>query len=160
MDHIGVTVPDIEQATDFFAGMLGCKVLYDVGPFIADDDWMQDYLLVHPRSVIRKLRMLDTGNGTMIELFEYQAPDQKTHIPANSDFGASHIGLYVEDMDAAVRYLRDHSVKVLKGPVTMTEGPSAGLTWIYFLAPWGMQLELVSYPNGLACDKTVEGASL
>ncbi|MBL4826861.1 MAG: hypothetical protein JKY66_03975 [Spongiibacteraceae bacterium] len=27
-------------------------------------------------------------------------------------------------------------------------GPSGGQTWVYFLAPWGMQLELVSYPKG------------
>ena len=34
------------------------------------------------------------------------------------------------------------------------EGPSAGQTWVYFLAPWGMQLELVSYPDGKAYEAT------
>ena len=29
-----------------------------------------------------------------------------------------------------------------------TSGPSAGQTWVYFLSPWGMQLELLSYPQG------------
>jgi hypothetical protein len=29
-------------------------------------------------------------------------------------------------------------------------GPSKGLTWVYFLSPWGMRLELVSYPTGIA----------
>jgi len=32
----------------------------------------------------------------------------------------------------------------------MTEGPSAGLEWLYFQAPWGQQFELVSYPDGIA----------
>jgi hypothetical protein len=32
----------------------------------------------------------------------------------------------------------------------MKEGPSAGETWVYFLAPWGTQMELVSFPNGKA----------
>ena len=36
----------------------------------------------------------------------------------------------------------------------MKDGPSAGETWMYFLAPWGMQLELVSYPKGKAYEKT------
>lgn len=35
-------------------------------------------------------------------------------------------------------------------PTTMDQGPSQGLRWVYFLAPWGMQLELVSYPDGMA----------
>jgi hypothetical protein len=29
-------------------------------------------------------------------------------------------------------------------------GPHLGQRWIYFLAPWGMQFELVSYPHGRA----------
>jgi hypothetical protein len=37
----------------------------------------------------------------------------------------------------------------------MTEGPSAGLEWLYFTAPWGLQLELVSYPGGIAAYKAL-----
>ena len=36
--------------------------------------------------------------------------------------------------------------------ILRTSGPSAGQTWIYFRAPWGLQLELVSYPNGKAYE--------
>ena len=35
----------------------------------------------------------------------------------------------------------------------MTEGPTEGESWVYFMAPWGMQLELVSYPQGKAYAK-------
>ena len=28
-----------------------------------------------------------------------------------------------------------------------------GQRWVYFLAPWGMQFELVSYPGGKAFDR-------
>jgi hypothetical protein len=38
----------------------------------------------------------------------------------------------------------------------MTEGPNAGLSWVYFLAPWGMQLELVSAPDGMAYEKETD----
>jgi hypothetical protein len=34
----------------------------------------------------------------------------------------------------------------------MTDGPTAGESWVYFMSPWGMQLELVSYPNGKAYE--------
>ena len=42
---------------------------------------------------------------------------------------------------------------VLGEPTCMTEGPTAGESWVYFLAPWGMQLELVSYPQGKAYSR-------
>ncbi|WP_232847058.1 hypothetical protein [Shewanella nanhaiensis] len=68
-DHIGFTVPDIEEATTFFVDVIGCSVLYDAGPFISDDDWMNKNLNVHPRSVIRKYRMLKCQNGPSFEIF-------------------------------------------------------------------------------------------
>lgn len=35
----------------------------------------------------------------------------------------------------------------------LDEGMSAGESWVYFKAPWGMQLELVSFPEGKAYEK-------
>ena len=37
-------------------------------------------------------------------------------------------------------------------PTVMKEDPSAGETWMYFLAPWGVQMELVTY-HGKAYEK-------
>ena len=34
----------------------------------------------------------------------------------------------------------------------MKEGPSAGLHWVYFTAPWGVTMELASYPRGMAYE--------
>ncbi len=46
-------------------------------------------------------------------------------------------------------------VEVFAGP-TASRGPAAGNRWIYFLAPWGMQFELVSYPAGKKWDREQE----
>jgi hypothetical protein len=78
--------------------------------------------------------------------------------PANADVGGHHLGFYVHDMTAAVAYLRSHCITVQGEPVTMQTGPSAGLTWVYFLSPWGMQLELVSYPEGMAVESGRPGS--
>ncbi len=43
-------------------------------------------------------------------------------------------------------------VKVLGEPTSYTEGPNLGLTWCYFMAPWGAQLEIVSAPKGTVFD--------
>lgn len=152
-DHVGFTVPDIEAATQFFVDVIGCSVVFEIGPFVSEDDWMEVHLGVHPRSVIKTLRMLRCKNGPAFELFEYDLDGASQAPPANSDVGAAHLGFVVEDMDAAIAHLRSHGVEVQGHPTTMEEGPSEGLTWVYFKAPWGMQLELVSYPNGMAVTR-------
>ena len=157
-DHIGLTVPDIEAATRFFVDVIGCELVFEIGPFVADDDWMNIQLGVHPRAVVKSLRMLRCRNGPSIELFEYDLEGAGTRPPANSDVGGHHIGFYVDDIDAAVAYLKDKGVTVQGEPVTMEQGPSQGLRWVYFLAPWGMQLELVSTPNGMAVTNEFPGA--
>jgi catechol 2,3-dioxygenase-like lactoylglutathione lyase family enzyme len=149
IEHIGLTVPDIDAATLFFVDVIGAEILYDIGPFESPDDWMAAHLAVHPRSRINKLRMLRVVNGPALELFEFTAPDQNTAMPKNSDYGGFHLAFYVEDMEAALVALKAHAVEIQSGPVLMTEGASTGLAWLYFKAPWGQQLELVSYPGGI-----------
>lgn len=148
-DHIGFTVPDIEAATRFFVDVIGCTLVYEIGPFKADDDWMQVQLGVDPRAVIKSLRMFRCRNGSNFELFEYELAGMAMVPPKNSDVGGHHLGFYVDDIGKAVDYLKTHGCKVQGEVVTMTDGPSKRLSWVYFLSPWGMQLELVSYPTGL-----------
>ena len=41
LDHIGFTVPDLDEAPRFLVDVLGCEYLYSLGPFRDDDgDWM------------------------------------------------------------------------------------------------------------------------
>lgn len=153
-DHIGLTVPDLDEAVRFFVDVIGCEPFYELGLFQSDDDWMQTHLDVHARTVMRRLKFLRCGNGANLELFEYDAPDADSRRPRNSDAGGHHLALYVDDMDAALAHLRAHGLRVLGSPTVRTEGPSAGQTWVYFLAPWGLQMELVSYPDGKGYEKT------
>jgi catechol 2,3-dioxygenase-like lactoylglutathione lyase family enzyme len=152
-DHIGFTVPDLDQAVAFFVDIIGCEPFYELGHFRADDDWMERHLDVHPRTVMKRLKFLRCRNGANFEIFEYDAPGQDRVQPRNSDVGGHHLAFYVEDIDAAVAYLNAHGVRVLGEPTVRTAGPSAGQSWIYFLAPWGMQLELVSFPGGKGYER-------
>ena len=147
-DHIGFTVPDLDQAVRFFVEVIGCEAFYELGPFRSDGDWMAAHLGVHPRAVMKRLCFLRCRNGANFEIFEYEAPDQNRAQPRNSDVGGHHLAFYVEDIDAAVAYLKAKGVRVLGEPTVRSAGPSGGQSWVYFLAPWGMQLELVSYPHG------------
>ena len=158
-DHIGLTVPNLDEAADFFENVLGFEPFYEHGPFGSEDeDWMQDMLNVHPRAVIRRVRHYRCGFNTNIELFEYEAPDQRREMPRNSDWGGHHIALYVDDFDAAMQHLRDHDVHLMPGGggPEIEEGPEAGLRSCYFLTPWGMQMELISYPRGKGYERDTE----
>ncbi len=156
-DHIGFTVPDLDQAVDFFVNVIGCEAFYDLGPFEFDDDWMERQLNVHPRTVMRRLKFLRCKHGSNFEIFEYESPDQNKTQPKNSDIGGHHLAFYVDDMDAAIAHLKANDVRILGEPVVRGQGPSAGQTWLYFLSPWGMQLELVSYPGGKGYEKDTPG---
>lgn len=151
-EHIGFTVPDINVATRFFVDVIGCEHVYSMGPFSDAGDWMERQLGVDPRTILVELRFLRCRAGPNFELFQYAAETSSAAPPANSDVGGHHLAFYVEDIGAAVDHLRRHDVRVLGNPVVRTEGPSAGQSWIYFLSPWNMQLELVSFPNGKAYE--------
>lgn len=152
LDHVGFTVPDLEAAKGWLIDVLGCEYMYSLGPFESDDDWMAEHLNVDPRAVMRRLHFFRCGGQAIFEVFQYEAPEQQIAPPCNSDVGGHHVALYVENLDDAVAYLREAGVTVLGDPTT-SRGPSEGQRWVYFLSPWGMQFELVSYPHGKAFDK-------
>lgn len=151
-DHIGFTVPDIDEAHRFFVDVIGCEYVYTLGPFERDDDWMREHLNVHPRSVMRELRFYRCAFGTNFEIFQWEPADGQLSQPRNSDIGGHHLAFYVDDLDAAIEYLRGHGVRLLGEP-TASRNASEGQRWQYFLSPWGMQLELVSFPNGKAYER-------
>ena len=152
LDHVGFTVPDLEAAHSWLVDVLGCEYMYSLGPFASpDSDWMREHMNVDPRTVMRQLRFYRCGGQAVFEVFQYEAPEQATDMPCNSDIGGHHVALYVDDLDTAVAYLHAQGVTVLGEP-TVSRSASEGQRWVYFLSPWGMQFELVSYPHGKAFD--------
>src|SRR5690606_31326743 len=96
INHIGLTVPDIVEAETFFSDVLGCTKATSFGPFRDDTgSFMQDLLDVDPRAVVNQITLMRCGFGSNIELFSYDAPDQQTVRPKNSDIGGHHLAFYV-----------------------------------------------------------------
>jgi catechol 2,3-dioxygenase-like lactoylglutathione lyase family enzyme len=154
MDHVGLTVPDIDQAVSWFEDVLGCSAPLTFGPFSDPvGTFMQDLLGVHPRAVIEQITMIRCGRSANIELFEYEAPDQVTTVPLNSDWAGHHVAFYVTDIDAAVAHMVSKGVRKLLGPLPVTDGPAAGQSINYFQTPWGTYVELISYPEGMAYER-------
>ena len=141
LDHVAFTVPDLSQAVDFFTEHLGAVEVFRDGPFRE----VGDRLDVHPRATCR-LAMLRLGSTTNLELFEYEAPDQRADPPRNSDVGGHHMAFYVDDVDAARRHLeRVPGVRLMTGPNGVADdSPVAGQQWFYFTTPWGLHLEITT----------------
>src|SRR3954453_4451653 len=102
VDHIGITVPDLAEASRFLIDVLGCEYMYSLGPFVHDDDWMTEHLNVHPRAVMRQLHFFRCGGPGIFEGFPYEGAGQAPRQHRNSGVGGHHVALYVEDLDAAV----------------------------------------------------------
>ena len=149
MDHVGITVPDIDEAVAWFDNVMGCVAPLTFGPFSG----IQDLLDVDPQAVIHQITMVRCGRSANIELFDYSAPNQRTDFPKNSDWAGHHIAFYVTDIDAAVQYMVAHGAQKFFGPLPVTDGPAAGQSINYFRTPFGTYIELISYPNGMAYER-------
>lgn len=148
--HIGITVPDVDEAVEFLVDVMGCESFFSFGPFGPfEDDWMEKNLNVHSRAVIEIITMVKCGNGPALEVFKYTSPDQEPNPPKNSDIGGYHIAFYVDDIHLATEYLLENGVRVLERPHPLTGTGLEGMEWVYFLSPWGMQMEIVSAPEGI-----------
>lgn len=157
VDHIGMTVPKLQDGIDFFTKVLGCQYVYTAGPF-ADPKgkWMETNLAVDA-GASTTLAMVRCGPTQNIELFEYDAKDQVKTPMKNSDVGGFHLAFYVTDLMQAVDYLKTvPGVQVLGDPTPVSGQPNGGETFVYFKTPWGANMELLTYPRGLDYEKTTD----
>ena len=153
-EHIGFTVPDLDEADDFFVGSSAATHVYSLGPFQHDDDWMREHLNVHPRTVMRKLRFYRCGTGANFEVFQYEPADGQAPSPATATSAAttspSTSTIWMPRSTTCAPRASD------PGRAHGQRNASEGQRWVYFLRPWGMQFELVSFPNGKAYEKNAE----
>ncbi|EGD44490.1 putative lactoylglutathione lyase [Nocardioidaceae bacterium Broad-1] len=98
-DHIGVTVADIERATDFFV-TLGLEIegrTFVEGEFI-------DTVCGIPGARCEVVMLRPPGGGTALELARFVRPD---HVPGSPEAMANELGLRnvcfeVDDLDAVL----------------------------------------------------------
>jgi len=149
LEHVAVTVPDLEAARAFFVDVLGGREVGRVA-FSRDLDGsdMEVSFNAHPDAVA-ELVTLDL-HGTTLELFHYDAPDLADAMPRNCDPGGHHLGLRVDDIVAAAAYLASvPGVRVLGAPSFAVRPDGVARGWVYFLTPWGLQMELAEeHPVG------------
>lgn len=150
MDHVGITVPNLDAASRFFEEAFDAKSLYDNikrsdPPF--EGPKAEAMLGLGPGTALVTMRMMQLGNGPGLELFEMRGPDQRPPARA-SDFGLQHIMVYVDDIDYAINRFVQAGGTMISDPNEMT-GLEKGKNdvWCYGRTPWGSVIELITYPS-------------
>ena len=150
INHIGITVPDLDAATTFLKEGLGAKVAYD--GLTADDEprcgaEVEQQLGLPNGAAIRRQRMIVAGVGPSLEVFEIDGP----HRPAASlvDYGLNHLAFYVDDIEGSLKRLvaaGGQALSDVHANSRYEDTPGNGS--VYVLAPWGTIIELQTIPNG------------
>lgn len=148
-DHVSWTVQDADAVAKFYIDVFGAVELFRMGPLDAADipvgsdgrDWMESH--VNVRGACLTLIMLKLTANLNFQLVQYDKPvDRSATLPRNCDWGGHHLGLKVDDVEKAARYLAAHGCTPME-VIDITEGPLAGKKNLYIQDPWGHQLELV-----------------
>jgi len=145
IDHVGLTVADLDRAVEFWCGRLGFRLLNRVtetGPDIAS--------LIGEDSVELEIADLDAGDGRIIELIRYARPAGRPVWARSSDPGSSHIALRVDDLDAALERIQDSPARQISRHPVLLHDPGGGWDGVaccYIADPDGNIIELVQRPR-------------
>ena len=148
VDHVGITVPDLDAAIQFFENALGADLLWKVGPFEETPTGVKIHS-VH-------LAMLRLGPNINVELMSFDADAQQRTMPSNIDYGATHIAFFVDDIEAAAKSLKEHGADLLKGPIDAKGDVKQGERIWYFKTPWGAFMEILWRPDHLGYENETE----
>ena len=135
--HFGIVVRDLEQAINFYSGVLGLRVvrrMEEAGPFL-------DTILNKPGVRVSTVKLGAFKGPTLLELLYFTTPKAASS-PCPSLFrsGLSHFALTVENLALLHRNLLEKETKILSAPSRSPDG----LALVCFARdPEGNLIELV-----------------
>jgi catechol 2,3-dioxygenase-like lactoylglutathione lyase family enzyme len=143
INHVGITVGDIDAAVDWYVTVFGLRLL--AGPAHCDmttagADRRVDVFGERWRGM--KLAHLETDNGAGIELFEFLDPgvESPTDTFRYWEIGPHHLALTVADFDGTLDRLLARGGRQRSEIHEVQEGPRI----CYCADPWGNVVEIVS----------------
>ena len=127
LHHAGLTVSDLAASTAFYEEMFGASVALRVDN--------REFSLV----------MLELPNA-FVELLEYRPGGRSDRRPRESDLGAGHFALLIDDVADAHARLLARGVAFEGPPERIADGPSEGYVITFCLDPDGNRVELIQPP--------------
>jgi catechol 2,3-dioxygenase-like lactoylglutathione lyase family enzyme len=107
--HVGLAVPDLEKAVDWYEKTLRFELI--AGPYFFDaseekkPNMIQDLQGQHIKRM--KNAHLTAGNGVGLELFEFMEPRMERREPEGYHTRFFHLCLIVDDVDAAAERIEE-----------------------------------------------------
>ncbi|MCA4132536.1 VOC family protein [Arthrobacter sp. M4] len=139
-DHVGLVVPDLVEAVDFYTAAFG----FSVDSWEADTDVNPDAIGLPGEQVRLRGAILNGGNARL-ELHQYLHPTG-TAPRRVSDQGIGHFAFSVADIHESHQYLAGLGVSWNTEPNFIADGDLAGRWWVYGKDPWGNVIELGQNP--------------
>lgn len=127
-DHVHLRSPDPDATARFFETMFGAEAKRDIYP---------------PGTLYPgQMRVSLTLGGQKVLIAPPHPHDDTAQAPGFPHYGLEHIGLTVDDVDAACEELRARGAEIAIGPLTR----SPGLRLAFVRGPEGIMVELVQRP--------------
>ena len=151
IDHAGIVVRDLDEATRFFVDVVGADLLFRAPPAAGLES--KEEAAAGTTVAVAFLRF---GPNLNLELLQFTGPDAPKQAPRVSDNGAVHIAIWVEDVARAADYLRAQPGVEIVGDIGKpSTGADKGATWVYARTPFGVHLELVHRPAHMPYEHDV-----
>ncbi len=141
IDHVGITVSNVDRALGFYRDLLGLRVIAD--STVTESEVAE---LLGLDSVQLRIADLDSGDGRIVELIEYLQPKGRRIAYESYDPATAHVAFTVDDLAAVHARLTNAGATVVsRRPITISEpgGAFDGAICLYVRDPDGAILELV-----------------
>jgi len=144
IDHLGLTVTDVERSLGFWRDLLGLEV---TGRGVIEWEHI-DRLTAIPHTKIEWVE-LTLPDGAVIELQQYHRPTAAPLAPgAENEAGRSHVSIVVGDLESLLRDARSAGFRTRsQDPVAIPRGAYTGSLAAYVLDPDGYSIELMEHPE-------------
>ncbi|MBV1918370.1 MAG: VOC family protein [Sphingomonadaceae bacterium] len=126
IDHVAITVADVERSTKFYTALFGAELLFDHAP--------------NGRCLVRSVQI---GGGVQLNI--HQEGNGMDLVAARPTPGSADICFrFGGSIDEAEDLLRSHDIEIIEGPSARTDNQGGAAQSVYFLDPDGNLLELMA----------------
>jgi catechol 2,3-dioxygenase-like lactoylglutathione lyase family enzyme len=142
VDHIGLTVTDIERSIEFYTSVLECSIVMrqeKEGGYLAA-------IVGYPGAHVLMTHLQPPGGGPRIELFQYLVPESADRDLEPRNVGNAHICFVVEDLAGLYEKLVAKGINTISPPIEVDTGVNTGGSSLYLYDPDGITLELFQRP--------------